>query len=73
MTTSNDITIDHIKNFFSIVEDVKPLENIISTATGGAGINNLDKFPPPKPLVTAERRKDTDYVAKYLEKARLEV
>ena len=53
MTTSNEITLDHIKNFFSLEEDVKPLENVIAPTTGGAGIDNLAEFPPPKPLVTA--------------------
>lgn len=52
MTTSNDITPDIIKSFFSISEEVKQLENVIAPSTGGAGINNLDQFPPPKPLIT---------------------
>ncbi|KFM59932.1 putative ATP-dependent RNA helicase spindle-E, partial [Stegodyphus mimosarum] len=67
MTTSNEITLDHIKSFFSLDDKLEELY-VAPTATGGVGIDNIDKFPPPFPLSKCYRKKGTDYVKKYLEK-----
>lgn len=72
MTTSNQITLDHIKNYFSLDGHLELL-NIAPTATGGTGINNLEEFPPPKPCISVVKAKDTNYVKKYLSKAQAEM
>ncbi|KAG8184735.1 hypothetical protein JTE90_019337 [Oedothorax gibbosus] len=67
MTTSNDITKDHIDAYLSLTGILQPL-NIAPTATGGAGFNNRDEFKKPQSAVPRWASSGTEYVKKYLNK-----
>ncbi|CAL1265539.1 unnamed protein product [Larinioides sclopetarius] len=69
MATSNAITIDHVNAFFSLDQPLQQLD-IVPTATGGAGINNLDQYPPPKASAPSWRKAGTDYVKRVLDRDR---
>ncbi|GFY41720.1 ATP-dependent RNA helicase TDRD9 [Trichonephila inaurata madagascariensis] len=67
MTTSNQITLDHINAFFSLDADVLPL-NIAPTATGGAGIIHSVEESSPVTSVPHWRERRTEYVKRVLDK-----
>ncbi|GFT80946.1 ATP-dependent RNA helicase TDRD9 [Nephila pilipes] len=69
MTTSNEITLDHINAFFSLDTDIKSLD-IAPTATGGAGLINSRQEPSVVNSTPAWRKEGTEYVKKILDRDR---
>ncbi|GFW11955.1 ATP-dependent RNA helicase TDRD9 [Trichonephila clavipes] len=67
MTTSNQITLDHINAFFSLDADIQPL-NVAPTATGGAGIIHSVEESSPVTSVPHWRERRTEYVKRVLDK-----
>ncbi|KAF8774277.1 ATP-dependent RNA helicase TDRD9 like protein [Argiope bruennichi] len=69
MADNNAITLDHINAFFSLDVPLQQL-NIVPTATGGAGINNIEQFPPPRQSTPSWRKGGTEYVKQILDRDR---
>ncbi|GFR02577.1 ATP-dependent RNA helicase TDRD9 [Trichonephila clavata] len=70
MTTSNQITLGHINDFFSLDADIQPL-NVAPTATGGAGLIDYTEESFPVTSVPDWRESRTEYVKRVLDKDKI--